>query len=83
MEEVAWNEKMVITHRKEDNALLSLKDTFQLRRRMIQREFPGRNFPQLFSRFHYVRMKSTTPQNYVEELKVNTNFFIFRMLMKT
>lgn len=57
--------------RKEDNMLLAMPDASGLRAHIIRRDFKGRNFPQLFSRFHYLRMKSTTPKQYIEDLKVS------------
>lgn len=54
---------------KENNMLLAMPDASKLRAHIIRRDFPGRNFPQLFSRFHYLRMKSTSPKEYIEDLK--------------
>lgn len=51
--------------------LLAMKSTSQLQWHVIKKHFPGRTFPQLFSRYHYLRMKFTTPQKYIEELKVS------------
>ena len=56
--------------RKENNMLLNMKDSSRLRFCTVNKDFPGRTFAQLFSRYHFLRMKSTTPQKYIEELKV-------------
>ena len=47
-----------------------MKDSSRLRFCTVNKDFPGRTFAQLFSRYHFLRMKSTTPQKYIEELKV-------------
>lgn len=60
----------IVLFRKENNMLLAMPDASKLRAHIIRRDFPGRNFPQLFSRFHYLRMKSTSPKEYIEDLKV-------------
>ncbi len=49
-----------------------MKDTSNLRAHVMRRDFPGRTFAQLFSRYHYLRMKFTTPKKYIEDLKVRT-----------
>lgn len=48
-----------------------MKETNQLKAYVIRKNFPGRTFAQLFSRFHYLRMKLTTPQKYIDDLKVS------------
>ena len=50
--------------------LLAMRDSSELQRHLIKKKFPGRTFAQLFSRFHFLRMKSSTPEIYVKELKV-------------
>lgn len=50
--------------------LLAMESACELKRHVIKKQFPGRSFAQLFSRYHFLRMKSTTPQKYIEELKV-------------
>ena len=50
-----------------------MTDVGQLRAHVIRKNFLGRSFSQLFSRYHYLRMKFTTPKEYIAGLKVRKN----------
>lgn len=59
-----------------------MKDATQLKTHVIKTNFPGRTFAQLFSRYHYLRMKQTTPQKYIEDLKVSEKNLVKRAFYK-
>ena len=50
---------------------MEMPDVGQLRGHTIRKDYPGRSFSQLFSRYHYLRMQSTTPKKYIAQLKVS------------
>ena len=52
--------------------MLKIKNESDLKRHKTNRLFPGRTFYQVFARYHFLRVQSTTPEKYAEELRVCT-----------
>lgn len=61
----------LLLFREEDKKLLDMPHAGQLRAHFNRKNFPGRGFNNLYCRYHFLRMKLTSPKEYIAHIQVS------------